>query len=366
MENRTLRVFKTTTYREKPNSDELAFGRTFTDHMFVMDYSESEGWHDAKIVPYEPLKVDPAAMVFHYGQSVFEGLKAYLSPKGEPLLFRPRKNIARLNQSNERLCIPPIDEGFLLHALKQLIHIEKDWIPSSEGTSLYVRPVIISTEPFLGVAPSKQYKLVVILSPVGAYYKEGINPIKIAVENEYVRAVRGGTGEAKTGGNYAASLKAQEIAAKDGYSQVLWLDGIEKKYIEEVGSMNVFFKIGDEVVTPQLNGSILNGVTRSSVIEMLEHWGVMVNERKLTIEELYYEYQNGNVQEAFGSGTAAVISPIGQLDWNEHQMVFNGGKTGTLAKKLYDTLTGIQYGQIDDPFNWVEKVLPEEKIDKVG
>ncbi|MGP4071561.1 branched-chain amino acid aminotransferase [Piscibacillus sp. B03] len=366
MENRTLRVFKTTDYREKPNSDELAFGRTFTDHMFVMDYSESEGWHDAKIVPYEPLKVDPAAMVFHYGQSVFEGLKAYLNPQGEPLLFRPQKNIARLNRSNERLCIPPIDEDFLLHALKQLIHIEKEWIPEADGTSLYIRPMIISTEPFLGVAPSKQYKLVIILSPVGAYYKEGINPIKIAVENEYVRAVRGGTGEAKTGGNYASSLKAQEVASKGGYSQVLWLDGVEKKYIEEVGSMNVFFKIGDEVVTPQLNGSILSGVTRSSVIQLLEHWGVNVRESKLTIEELYEEYTNGNVEEVFGSGTAAVISPIGQLDWNNHQMVFNNGKTGKLAKELYDTLTGIQYGRLADPFNWVEKVTAHNEMHKVG
>ncbi|MDQ0351375.1 branched-chain amino acid aminotransferase [Alkalibacillus filiformis] len=365
MKSSLLKVYESTQKRELPKH-ELEFGRTFTDHMFVMDFSESEGWHDAKIVPYEPLSIDPAAMVFHYGQSVFEGLKAYLSPQGEPLLFRPEKNIARLNKSNERLCIPAIDEEFLLDALKELIQIDQNWIPSANGTSLYIRPFIISTEPFLGVALSTQYKLIIILSPVGAYYKEGINPVKIAVENEYVRAVRGGTGEAKTGGNYASSLKAQEQAANGGYAQVLWLDGVEKKYIEEVGSMNVFFKIKDEVVTPELNGSILNGVTRDSVIQLLEYWGVNVIERKVTIEEIYEEYKKGNIDEVFGSGTATVISPVGQLDWNNYQMVFNNGETGNLVQKVYETLTGIQYGRLEDPFNWIEQVNVRRRVNKVG
>ncbi|NIK11689.1 branched-chain amino acid aminotransferase [Alkalibacillus almallahensis] len=356
MAEQSLSVFKTTSYQEKPFDHELSFGRTFTDHMFLMDYSEESGWHNARITPYQPLQIDPAAMVFHYGQSVFEGLKAYLSPEGEPLLFRPQKNLQRFNQSNERLCIPQIDEDFLLYALKELIQIEKDWIPTSEGMSLYIRPTVISTQPFLGVAPSTNYTLMIILSPVGAYYKEGINPVKIAVEDNYVRAVRGGTGEAKTGGNYAASLKAQEVAAKDGYAQVLWLDGVEKRYIEEVGSMNVFFKIGDEVVTPQLNGSILNGITRDSAMALLRHWGYHVTERAITIDELYTEYEKGNVIEAFGTGTAAAISPIGQLDWGDKQMQFNNGETGHLAKNLYDTLMGIQYGKVDDPFDWVINV----------
>ncbi|MET3683206.1 branched-chain amino acid aminotransferase [Alkalibacillus flavidus] len=356
MAEQSLSVFKTTSYQEKPFDHELSFGRTFTDHMFLMDYSEESGWHDARITPYQPLQIDPAAMVFHYAQSVFEGLKAYRSPEGDPLLFRPKQNLARLNQSNDRLCIPQVDEDFLLEALKQLIHIEQDWIPHTEGMSLYIRPTIISTQSFLGVAPSTNYKLIIILSPVGAYYKEGINPVKIAVENEYVRAVRGGTGEAKTGGNYAASLKAQETAGKDGYAQVLWLDGVEKRYIEEVGSMNVFFKIGNEVVTPRLNGSILNGITRDSAMQLLRHWGYDVVERDITIDELYDHYQQGDVKEAFGSGTAAAISPIGQLDWGENKMVFNNGETGYLARNLYDTLMGIQYGQQYDPFNWVVNV----------
>lgn len=342
--------------KEKPKSDQLQFGRVFTDHMFIMDYSDPVGWHDARIVPYQPITIDPSAMVFHYGQSVFEGLKAYLSPNGDAQLFRPEKNLERLNRSNDRLCIPPIDEEFALKAIKQLVSLEKDWIPESEGTSLYVRPFIISTEAYLGVAPSRHYKFIVILSPVGAYYKEGINPIKIAVENNYVRTVAGGTGEAKTGGNYAASLKAQEMVANNGYAQVLWLDGIERKYIEEVGSMNVFFKINGEVVTPALNGSILEGVTRNSVIQLLNHWNIPMVERRVSIKEIYQAYKEGLLEEAFGAGTAAVISPIGQLTWNAEHLFINNGKTGNIAKRLYDTLTGIQYGRQEDPFDWIEKV----------
>lgn len=339
-----------------PSSEGLGFGQYFTDHMFVMDYTEGKGWHSAKILPYQPISLDPACMIFHYGQSVFEGLKAYLTKEGKVLLFRPERNMQRFNQSNDRLCIPHIDEEFVLEALKQLISIDKEWIPSTEGTSLYIRPFVISTEPFLGVAPSSQYKFMIILSPVGSYYKEGIKPVKIFVENEYVRAVSGGTGTAKTAGNYAASLKAQEVSSQKGYSQVLWLDGVERKYIEEVGSMNIFFKINGEVITPALNGSILEGVTRNSIIHLLKHWDVPVVERRISVEEIFDAYHNGQLEEAFGTGTAAVISPIGELLWKEENIKINNGETGELAKKLYDTLTGIQNGVVEDPFNWTVEV----------
>ncbi|WP_249870349.1 branched-chain amino acid aminotransferase [Oceanobacillus saliphilus] len=362
MAEQTIRVQLSETKKEKPKSDQLIFGRSFTDHMFVMDYSDPLGWHNASIVPYQPLTIDPSAMVFHYGQSVFEGLKAFRTADGDIQLFRPRKNLERLNLSNDRLVIPPVDEEFVLKAIKQLISVEKEWVPDADGTSLYIRPFIISTEPYIGVAPARHYKLIVILSPVGAYYKEGINPVKIAVENHYVRTVKGGTGEAKTGGNYAASLKAQELVAAEGFSQVLWLDGVEKKYIEEVGSMNVFFKINGEVVTPMLNGSILAGVTRSSVIELLKHWNVPVSERRISMEELNQAYEDGTLEEAFGSGTAAVISPIGQLTWEGKDMVINNGKTGEISQKIYDTITGIQYGKVEDPFGWVEEVEAKKAV----
>ncbi|MCT2536353.1 branched-chain amino acid aminotransferase [Aquibacillus koreensis] len=342
--------------KEKPASEQLEFGRVFTDHMFVMDYKESKGWHDPRIVPYQPITLDPASIVFHYGQTVFEGLKAYETKQGEVQLFRPEKNMQRLNRSNDRMCIPRIDEAFALEAINQLVHLDREWVPNAPGTSLYIRPFIISTEPYLGVAPSKQYQFIVILSPVGAYYKEGINPIRIAVENEFVRAVKGGTGEAKTAGNYASSLKAQEIVSEQGFAQVLWLDGLEKKYIEEVGSMNVFFKISGEVVTPALNGSILEGVTRNSVIQLLNHWDVPVTERKISMDEVYQAYKDGLLEEAFGAGTAAVISPIGELSWNGESLVINESQTGDISKKLYDTLTGIQYGSVSDPFGWTVKV----------
>ena len=356
MDKQTIRVKKVDKPKEKPNPNELEFGRIFTDHMFVMDYNEENGWHDPRIVPYEPISIDPSAIVLHYGQTVFEGLKAYMSKDGQAQLFRPEQNFKRLNRSNARLCIPPIDESFALHALKQLIALEKDWIPSAPGTSLYIRPFIIGTEPFLGVAPAKTYQFYIILSPVGAYYEAGINPVKIAVEDKYVRAVVGGTGEAKTGGNYAASLIAQEKIDEEGFAQVLWLDGVEKKYIEEVGSMNVFFKINGEVVTPKLAGSILAGITRKSVIQLLDHWDIPFSERKIMIDELYEAYQNGQLEEAFGTGTAAVISPIGQLSWQGKQMIINNEKTGPVAKKLYDTITSIQNGSIDDPFDWITVV----------
>ena len=342
--------------KQKPAADQLGFGKFFTDHMFIMDYEAGTGWHNPRIVPYQPISLDPAAKVFHYGQTVFEGLKAYKTNDKQILLFRPQSNFQRLNHSNERLSIPHLDEHLALQALKQLISIDQDWIPEEEGTSLYIRPFIISTQPALGVSPSTHYQFIIILSPVGSYYEEGIQPVSIFVELDYVRAVKGGVGNAKTAGNYAAGLKAQEHASAEGYSQVLWLDGVHRKYIEEVGSMNVFFKINGTVVTPALTGSILDGITRRSIMELLQHWGVPVEERLISIDELYEAIRNHTLEEAFGTGTAAVISPVGELCWREEKLVIGSGKTGELTARLYDTLTGIQTGRVPDPFNWMMEV----------
>ncbi|MBO5682563.1 MAG: branched-chain amino acid aminotransferase [Clostridia bacterium] len=344
--------------KEKPDFNKLGFGKYFTDHMFIMDYHEGQGWHDARIVPYQCLSLDPACMVFHYAQEMFEGLKAYRTPDGKIQLFRPDKNIERMNNTNERLCIPKIDPADALEAIKELVKVEADWVPNVDGTSLYIRPFIIATDVQLGVHPSKSYKFMIILSPVGAYYAEGIKPVKIFVEREYVRAVRGGTGFAKIGGNYAASLKGQEKAEKMGYSQVLWLDGIEHKYIDEVGAMNVFFVIDGTVVTPALDeGNILPGVTRASCIKLLTSMGYKVEERKLSIDEIVEAYKAGKLNEAFGTGTAAVVSPMGLLDDGENKMVINNGEIGDVAQKLYDTLTGIQWGKLEDTFGWTVSVL---------
>lgn len=353
---KAIEIQLTTAKKEKPDFSNLGFGKVFTDHMLMMDYKQGEGWHTPQIVPYQPITLDPASVVFHYGQTVFEGLKAYLTKDGRILLFRPERNFKRLNQSNDRLCIPHIDEELVLEGLKKLVWIDREWIPNVEGTSLYIRPFIISTQPYLGVSASTQYKFMIIMSPVGAYYKEGIAPVKIAVEQEFARTVKGGTGTAKTGGNYAASLKAQEVANEKGYSQVLWLDGKEKKYVEEVGSMNIFFKINGEVVTPELSGSILEGITRSSIIELLKYWNVPVSERKISMDEVFAAYKDGQLEEVFGTGTAAVISPVGELFWHGEKLAINNGETGELSQKLYDTLTGIQNGKIEDPFNWVTEV----------
>ena len=303
-----------------------------------------------------PIELDPAAMCLHYGQEVFEGLKAYRTEDGRILLFRPDRNMARLNSSNERLCIPAIDEAFAVEAIKKLVSVDQDWIPTAEGTSLYIRPFIFATEAQVGVHPAQELLFAIILSPVGAYYPEGLNPVKIYVEDKYVRAVRGGMGYTKTGGNYAASLKAQDEAEKVGYTQVLWLDGVERKYIEEVGTMNVFFVIDDEIVTPELQGSILPGVTRMSCIELLKKQGYKVSERRLSIEEVAKAADAGKLKEAFGSGTAAVISPIGELKWDEKVMTINNGEIGTISQHLYDTLTGIQWGKLPDPYGWTVEV----------
>ncbi|WP_280770968.1 branched-chain amino acid aminotransferase [Salipaludibacillus daqingensis] len=351
-----LEVKENPNKKPKPDPENLQFGKMFTDHMFTMEYSRDKGWFQPQIVPYEPITLEPAAMIFHYGQSVFEGLKAYLTEDGDVQLFRPEENLKRLNRSNARLSIPPVSEELMLNYLKQLITVEKDWVPSAEGTSLYIRPFIIATEPSLSVAPSKSYKLMVILSPVGSYYPEGIHPVSIQVEDHFTRAVRGGTGTAKTGGNYSAGYNAQESAANQGHAQVMWLDGVEKKYIEEVGSMNVFFKINGQVVTPELNDSILEGVTRKSIIELLKEWKFDVVERKISMNELYQAYESGHLEEAFGAGTAAVVSPIGELSSGDQSMIINGRQTGELTKSLYSTITGIQTGKLPDPFGWTEKV----------
>lgn len=351
-----ISMTQTKNNKQKPNDEALVFGRQFTDHMFLMDYKEGEGWYDARIVPYQPLEMDPAAMVFHYGQTVFEGLKAYRTKDDTIQLFRPEENVKRLNRSNARMCIPKVDEDIALEAIKTLVDLDRDWVPRKEGTSLYIRPFVIATEPYLGVSASKTYTFMIILSPVGAYYDAGIDPVKIAVENDYIRAVKGGTGEAKTAGNYAGSMIAQENVAKKGYAQVLWLDGHEKKYIEEVGSMNVFFKIDGKVITPHLSGSILPGVTRKSVIQLLMDWGIEVQERPILLSEVLSAHANGLLEEAFGSGTAAVISPIGELFYDEKSYVINNHQTGALSKRVYDTLTGIQYGTVADPHQWIVKV----------
>jgi branched-chain amino acid aminotransferase len=351
-----IRVELTKSPKDKPASEILSFGNIFSDHMFIMDYTAGKGWHDARIVPYSSISYEPAIMVFHYGQAIFEGLKAYKTAKGEIVLFRPDENMKRLNNSCDALCIPKIDEDFAVEAMKKLVEIDKDWVPEAPGTSLYIRPFIIATEPHVGVHPSHSYQFIVITGPVGAYYKEGLNPVRIFVESHYVRAVVGGLGEAKASANYAASLKAQEEAAKKGYTQVLWLDGVERKYVEEVGTMNVMFVIGDEVITPMLTGSILPGITRKSCIELLRSWGLKVSERRISIQEIYEANEKGLLKEAFGTGTAAVISPIGELCWNDKKITLSGGKIGELSQKLYDNLTAIQYCKKPDPFNWIQKV----------
>ena len=351
-----LSITRSENLKSKPDDANLGFGTLFTDHMFNMDYNLDGGWHAARIEPYGSIEMDPATMFLHYGQGVFEGLKAYRTDSGQIQLFRPQENIKRLNRSCRRLCIPVVDEDFALESLKRLIALEKDWVPGAPETSLYIRPTIIAMDPFLGVRASHNYRYFIILSPVGAYYPEGFNPVKILVTSDLVRAVRGGVGEAKTPGNYAASLLAGEQAHEAGYTQVLWLDGVEQKYLEEVGSMNIFFVIDDELVTPELNGSILPGVTRKSVIELAKHWNEKVTERKVSIDELFEAHAAGRLKEVFGSGTAAVISPVGQIKFGDQVITINDNQTGPVAQKLYDAITDIQYGKAEDPLGWVVPV----------
>lgn len=352
-----IRVELTSSPKTKPTDESnLGFGHFFTDHMFIMNYDNGQGWHNARIVPYGPLDLSPASMCLHYAQEVFEGLKAYRTADNKIQLFRPEENFKRLNVSNERLVIPQVDVDFCVEALDKLVDIDKDWVPHSDGASLYIRPFIIACDPFLGVRPADSYMFIIILSPSGAYYSTGLNPVSIYVEQNYVRAVRGGMGFTKTGGNYAASLIGQDEAHKQNYSQVLWLDGVEKKYIEEVGAMNIFFIIDGEVVTPELQGSILSGITRKSAIELAKNWGMKVSEKRISIQEVADAYDAGKLDEVFGTGTAAVISPVGTLKWGDKVMTINNNQIGPISQKLYDTMTGIQYGRLEDKFNWIHKL----------
>ena len=351
-----IEITRTSAPKAKPNMEGLPFGSYFSDHMFLMNYEKGKGWFDPRIVPYGPLALEPSAMVFHYAQEIFEGMKAYRSPEGEILLFRPEENIRRMNISAERLCIPEVPEDDFMQALKALVDVDRDWVPEDPDSSLYIRPFIIATDPKVGVHASHTYIFCIITCPVGSYYAEGIAPTKILIEDSDVRAVRGGMGHAKAGGNYAASLRASERAGEMGYTQVLWLDGVDRKYIEEVGSMNVMFKIDGRVVTPALGGSILAGITRKSCLEILRGWDYEVEEREITVDELMSAAANGTLEEAWGTGTAAVVSPIGEIRYGDTVNTIGGFQTGELTTRLYETLTGIQWGRIPDPYGWVQIV----------
>ena len=351
-----IKIIRNENPKAKPDSNSLGFGKFFTDHMFIMDHDYENGWHNARIVPYGNLSLSPASTVLHYGEEIFEGMKAYYTEDGKIQLFRPYENAKRMNNSADRLCLPEIPEEDFVEAIKKLVEIDKDWIPKAKGTSLYIRPFLFGNDETLGVHTVHHSMFVIILSPVGSYYKEGLNPVKILIETEDVRAVRGGTGFAKCGGNYAASSRAGKKAEEKGYSQVLWLDGVERKYIEEVGAMNVMFKINGEVVTPALLGSILPGITRKSCLEILKKEGIKATERLLSLEELTNAVENGTLEEAWGCGTAAVISPIGLIEVNGKKYEINNGKIGPVSQMLYDKITGIQTGKVKDEFNWIVEV----------
>ena len=352
-----IQITKATQLKPKPQDESaLGFGKIFTDHMFMMDYEEGRGWYSARIVPYAPLELDPASMVLHYGQAIFEGMKCYRRADGGLQLFRPTDNFARMSRSAQRMGMPALDEETALEGLKQLIALEADWVPHREGTSLYIRPTMIAMDVGLGVHASKKYLFFIILDPVGAYYKEGLKPVSIYVEDEYVRAVRGGVGFTKCAGNYAASILAGSIAEEKGYAQVLWLDGVEQTYVEEVGSMNMMFAYGDKIVTPKLNGSILPGITRDSILKLARSLGYETVEDRLNVHEIFADAKSGKMTEAFGTGTAAVISPVGKLRLRDEEVTFGDGGIGKLSQKLYDTLTGIQYGRLEDPFGWILKL----------
>jgi branched-chain amino acid aminotransferase len=351
-----IRITRTATKKDKPKDKDLAFGNVFTDHMFLMDFQEEKGWYDPRIEPYAPLSLDPATAVLHYGQSLFEGLKAFRGTDGRIRLFRPDKHVARINRTAERMCIPALDPEMVLKSWTTLVAVDRDWTPSAVGTSLYIRPTIIASEAFLGVRPAREYLYYVIISPVGAYYPEGMAPVKIKVIDKYVRAVPGGLGEAKTAANYAASLYAAEEAKHEGFTQVLWLDGVYRRYIEEVGTSNIMLKIADEVITPPLAGTILAGVTRDSSLALARDWGLRVSERAITIDEVVEAAHRETLQEVWATGTAAVISPVGELAYKGERIVVNGGRTGPLAQKLYDAIVGIQYGTAPDAHGWTVEV----------
>lgn len=342
--------------KDKPSEDNLGFGVHFTDHMFLMKWDREKGWHDAEICKYRPFVMDPAAMVYHYGQAIFEGLKAYRGKDDRITLFRPQDNLKRMSSSAIRMCMPRLPEEKILKALKSLVYLDRDWIPANDGATLYIRPTMIAVEPTLGVRPSDQYYFYIIMSPVGAYYPEGFSPTKIFVTDKYVRAVKGGVGHVKTAGNYAASIMAAKEAAAQGYTQVLWLDACERKYVEEVGTSNIFFYINDELITPPLGGSILAGITRDSVISLAKSWGIQTVERLISIDEVVSSCKAGSLKEAFGTGTAAVISPVGELCYHDEKYVINNGETGELSKRFFDDLQAIQYGEKEDLFDWITTV----------
>jgi len=350
-----IKITKTTEPKEKPTKD-LGFGKLFTDHMFIMDYTVGKGWYDARIVPFGNMSLHPAATVFHYGAEIFEGLKAYRTADGSVQLFRPIENVRRMNNSADRLQLPTMPEEMMLEAITTFVKHEEEWVPHGEGESLYLRPFMFGNDEALGVHGIQNTRFVIIASPSGSYYKEGINPVKIMIEKDDVRAVRGGTGYAKCGGNYAAANRAGAKAEEKGYTQVLWLDGVERKYIEEVGAMNVMFKIAGEIVTPALTGSILPGITRKSCIELLKNKGYKVSERLLSIDELVESMKNGTLEEAWGCGTAAVVSPIGKLAYGDNVYTINNNEIGEVTQELYDTLTGIQWGKRPDEYGWIVKI----------
>ena len=350
-----IKITKTTEPKEKPTKD-LGFGKLFTDHMFIMDYTVGKGWYDARIIPFGNMSLHPAATVFHYGAEIFEGLKAYRTADGSVQLFRPIENVRRMNNSADRLQLPTMPEEMMLEAITTFVKHEEEWVPHGEGESLYLRPFMFGNDEALGVHGIQNTRFVIIASPSGSYYKEGINPVKIMIEKDDVRAVRGGTGYAKCGGNYAAANRAGAKAEEKGYTQVLWLDGVERKYIEEVGAMNVMFKIAGEIVTPALTGSILPGITRKSCIELLKNKGYKVSERLLSIDELVESMKNGTLEEAWGCGTAAVVSPIGKLAYGDNVYTINNNEIGEVTQELYDTLTGIQWGKRPDEYGWIVKI----------
>ena len=353
-----ISIVKTKQPKTKPNPATLSFGTVFSDHMFLMEYDGAEGWHDARIVPYAPIPLSPAAAVFHYGAEVFEGLKAYRTPDGSVQMFRPMENLKRMSDSAERITLPQFDRDFVLEAMRRLVDIDRDWVPDAPGTSLYIRPFLFATDPDLSLHGISHAVFCIITSPVGSYYKEGINPVRIMIETEDVRAVRGGTGYAKCGGNYAAANRAGARAEKLGFSQVLWLDGVERKYIEEVGSMNIMFKIDGKVYTAATVGTVLPGVTRRSCIELLKDWGYEVVEGKLAIADIMQAARDGKLEEVFGTGTAAVVSPVKELVWKGEHAYIGDGNIGPVTQKLYDTMTGMQWGKIPDTKGWI---VPVEK-----
>ena len=349
-------ITRTTTPKAKPSDDSLAFGKVLTDHIFLMNYDEGKGWHSPRIEPYGPLSLDPATSVLHYGQAIFDGLKAFRGEDGTIRLFRADRHAARLNRSARIMCMPEMPVDIIRASFDALVGVDHDWVPRKAGTSLYLRPTVIATDVMLGVHPAHSYLYFLILSPVGSYYKEGVKPVKILASDSHVRAVKGGTGEAKTAANYAQSLSGQQDAAAAGFTQVLYLDAVERKYLDEVGTMNIMVRIGDEVITPPLAGTILDGVTRNSTLQLMRDWGLTVTERPISIDEVLAAAESGTLKEMWGTGTAAVVSPVGTLGYKGRQVLINGGETGELTKRLYDAIVGIQYGRTNDPHGWTSVV----------